>query len=121
MKNICLNTILSACLFVGASFPAHAENTAQVDFVAPFSFHVGAATLPAGAYRILDSSTTGAVIVMSMQGVPSAVAMIEDSRAAVPGAKSKVTFLQHGGQMYLGSFSRADGRTAELSSAISIR
>src|SRR5271154_425992 len=121
MKNLCLNTILSAGLFVGASLPSHAENVAQVDFVAPFAFHVGAATLPAGAYRILDSATSGAVIVMSVQGAPSAVAMIEDSRIAVRGEKTKVTFFQRGGQMFMGSFSRGDGRVAELSSAISFK
>lgn len=114
MKNICLNTILSACLFVGASLPSHAESLAQVDFIAPFSFHVGAATLPAGAYKILDSSTTGAVIVMAVQGAPSAVAMIGDNRLAALGEKTKVTFRQHAGQMFMSSFSRADGRVAEL-------
>jgi hypothetical protein len=118
MKNFRLNTILSACLFVGASLPSHAENLAQVDFIAPFAFHVGATTLPAGAYRILDSATSGAVIVMSVHGAPSAVAMIEDNRIAVTGEKTRVTFLQHGGQMFLTTFSRSDGRVAELMSGV---
>jgi hypothetical protein len=115
MKNFCFNTIIAACLFAGASLPSAAESLVQVDFVAPFAFHVGAATLPAGAYKILDSSTTGAVIVMSAQGTPSAVAMVGEMRGALPGEKSRVTFAQRSGQMILTSFSRADGRVAEIS------
>ena len=115
MKNFCFNTIIAACLFAGASLPSAAESLAQVDFVAPFAFHVGTATLPAGPYKIMDSSTTGAVVIMSVQGAPSALAMVGETRVAAPGEKSKVTFAQRGGQMILTSFSRADGRVAELS------
>ena len=115
MKNFCFNTIIAACLFAGASLPSAAESLAQVDFVAPFAFHVGAATMPAGAYRILDSSTSGAVIIMSVQGAPSALAIIGDTRIAGISEKTKVTFLQRSGQMFLSSFSLADGRVAELS------
>jgi len=114
MKNFCLNTILSACLFAGAALPSHAESLLQVDFIAPFAFHVGAATLPAGAYRIFDTATSGAVIVMSVQGSPSALVMVDNSRIAGAGEKTKVTFLQRGGQMFLSTFSRGDGRVAEL-------
>jgi hypothetical protein len=115
MKNFCFNTIIAACLFAGASLPSAAESLAQVDFVAPFAFHVGTATMPAGAYRILDSSTSGAVIIMSVQGAPSALAIIGDTRLAGIGEKTKVTFFQRSGQMFLSSFSLADGRVAELS------
>lgn len=115
MKNFCLKTVLAACIIAGASLSSHAESLAQVDFVAPFAFRVGAATLPAGAYRILDSVSNGAVLVVSVQGSPSAVAMIADSRTAGRGEKTKVTFLQHGGQIFLSSFSRTDGRVAEIS------
>jgi hypothetical protein len=115
MKHFCLNTVLAACLIAGASLPAHAESLTQVDFVAPFAFRVGTATLPAGAYKILDSVSSGAVVVMGVQGSPSAVAMIGDSRTAGVGEKTKVTFLQRGGQIFMTSFSRADGRVAEIS------
>jgi hypothetical protein len=119
MKNFCLNTIVSACLFIGATLPSHAENLVQVDFIAPFAFHVGAATLPPGAYRILDSAASGAVIVMAAQGTHSAVAMIGENRVAGIREKTKVTFSQRGGQMFMTSFSRPDGRVAELTPAAS--
>ena len=115
MKTFCFKTIIAACLLAGALLPTHAESLAQVDFIAPFAFHVGAATLPAGAYKILDSSTSGAVIIMSVQGAPSAIAIIGDMRLAEAAEKTKVTFFQRNGQMFLSSFSRTDGRVAELS------
>jgi hypothetical protein len=117
MKHFFVNTILAACLLAGASLPSHAESLAQVDFVAPFSFNVGAATLPAGAYRILDSVSSGAVLVMAVQGSPSAVAIVGDSRVALKGEQTKVTFTRRGGQIFLSSFSRNDGRVAEISLA----
>jgi hypothetical protein len=115
MKKFYLNTVLAACLFAGASLPSLAESSPRVDFIAPFAFHVGAATLPAGAYRILESPANGTVFIMSVQGTSSAIAIVGESRAAVPGDKPKVTFQQRGGQLVLSNFSRGDGRVAEIS------
>lgn len=110
MRSFCLNTLLAAaCLFGGAALHAEVITTAQ--FHVPFAFVVGAVTLPAGTYDVIQPHDSSAVIIRA-EGAPGVSAVIVSMMHE--GSGHDASFVHVGGKYFLNTIALGDGRVVQV-------
>ena len=115
MKAIILRVTTMLVLVVGLTAVSAQAQTARKTqkFTVPFQFNVGNKVLPAGEYMVSVDNQT--VRLQKNDGKANALAL---SRRTVSASRSnssvKLTFRQHGDQVYLSQVWLADGLGREL-------
>jgi hypothetical protein len=94
-----------ALLSVVAIYPrkANAQIIGGLQANIPFQFHAGAASLPAGNYRIrmLDNNNLTLMEISNLDGTRSALIQVQDTDANSTPTKSELIFNKYGDQYFL--------------------